>query len=72
MTEIEATISRISSYEGVERILIIKSNYKEDSSNASFVRSLSKGNSNDQGEKLTNLELEFLKLEKKQDQLYGN
>ena len=48
MSEIEATISRINSYDGVERIMIIKSSETEDSYNASFVRSMSKGNPNDQ------------------------
>lgn len=51
MSEIEATITRINSYEGVERILVIKSSDQEDSSNATFVRSMSKGNANDQSDK---------------------
>jgi dynein light chain roadblock-type len=51
MSEIEGTISRINSYDGVERILIIKSSDQDDSSNASFVRSMSKGDANDQGDK---------------------
>jgi dynein light chain roadblock-type len=51
MSEIEGTISRINSYDGVERILIIKSNDQDDSYNSSFVRSMSKGDPNDQGEK---------------------
>ena len=40
MSEIEATISRISSYEGVDRILIIKSIETEDSINSIVMRSL--------------------------------
>ncbi len=51
MSEIESTIARISSYDGVERILILKSYDQDDSYNSSFVRSMSKGNPNDQGDK---------------------
>ncbi len=51
MSEIEGTISRINTYEGVERILIIKSNNQDDSYNASFVRSMTKNEQNDQSEK---------------------
>ena len=40
MSEIEATISRISSYEGVDRILIIKSIETEDSINSIIMRSM--------------------------------
>ena len=40
MSEIEATISRISSYEGVDRILVIKSIETEDSINSIVMRSL--------------------------------
>ena len=40
MSEIEATISRISSYEGVDRILIIKSIETEDSINSIVMRSM--------------------------------
>ena len=40
MREIEATISRISSYEGVDRILIIKSIETEDSINSIVMRSM--------------------------------
>lgn len=50
MSEIEGTISRINSYDGVERILIIKSNDQDDSYNASFVRSMTKKNPNDQSD----------------------
>lgn len=42
MSEIEATISRISSYEGVDRILIIKSIETEDASSSIVMRSMSK------------------------------
>jgi hypothetical protein len=49
MSEIEATISRISSYQGVDRILIIKSSDAEDASNV-LVRSLSNGSDRDDGE----------------------
>lgn len=51
MSEIEATIKRINEYEGVDRVLIIKSNDQDDSHNASFVRSMTKNDQNDQGEK---------------------
>ena len=44
MTEIEATISRISSYEGVDRILIIKYIETEDSINSIIMRSMVNGN----------------------------
>ena len=37
MSEIEATINRISSYEGVDRILIIKSVETEDSINKNIL-----------------------------------
>ena len=40
MSEIEATISRISSYEGVDRILIIKSIETEDVINSIVMRSM--------------------------------
>jgi hypothetical protein len=53
MSEIEATISRISSYEGVERILIIKSSEHDDVQNV-LVRSLSPGSEKDEGEKAQN------------------
>jgi dynein light chain roadblock-type len=43
MSEIEATISRISSYEGVDRILIIKSIETEESCNSIIMRSMAKG-----------------------------
>ncbi len=46
MSEIEATISRINSYDGVERILIIKSSDNEDGPNF-LLRSLSNGNDKD-------------------------
>lgn len=46
MSEIEATISRINSYDGVERILIIKSSDTEDGQNF-LLRSLSNGNDKD-------------------------
>ena len=49
MSEIEATISRINSYEGVVRILIIKSSDQEDSSNI-LVRSQSEKSTRDEGE----------------------
>ena len=42
--EIEATISRISSYEGVDRILIIKSVETEDSINSIIMRSMINSN----------------------------
>ena len=44
MSEIEATISRISSYEGVDRILIIKSIETEDSINSIVMRSMVNNN----------------------------
>ena len=44
MSEIEATISRISSYEGVDRILIIKSIETEDSINSIVMRSMTNNN----------------------------
>ena len=47
MSEIEATISRISSYEGVDRILIIKSIETEDSINSIVMRSLTNNKNND-------------------------
>ena len=47
MSEIEATISRISSYEGVDRILIIKSIETEDSINSIAMRSLTNNKNND-------------------------
>lgn len=40
MSEIEAAISRISSYEGVDRILIIKSIETDDSINSIVMRSM--------------------------------
>ena len=40
MSEIEATISRIASYKGVDRILIIKSLETEDSINSIIMRSM--------------------------------
>ena len=40
MSEIEATISRIASYQGVDRILIIKSIETEDSINSIIMRSM--------------------------------
>lgn len=46
MSEIEATISRINSYDGVERILIIRSSDNEDGQNF-LLRSLSHGNDKD-------------------------
>lgn len=49
MSEIEATISRINSYDGVERILIIKSSDNENET-PSLARSLSKGQDKDEGE----------------------
>ena len=51
MSEIESTISRINSYEGVERILILKAGEDDrDANSNSFVRSMSSGNANDQEE----------------------
>ena len=47
MSEIEATISRISSYEGEDRILIIKSIETEDSINSIVMRSLTNNKNND-------------------------
>ena len=44
MSEIEATINRISSYEGVDRILIIKSIETEDSINSIIMRSMINNN----------------------------
>ena len=44
MSEIEATINRISSYEGVDRILIIKSVETEDSINSIIMRSMINNN----------------------------
>lgn len=44
MTEIDNTISRINTYEGVERILIIKSSEHDETHNV-LVRSQSKDNS---------------------------
>ena len=49
MSEIEATISRISSYPGVDRILIIKSSDQEDAQNV-LVRSLSPSQDRDESE----------------------
>ncbi len=50
MSEIESTIHRINSYEGVERILILKAGDDDDKdgNSNSFVRSMSSGNNNDQ------------------------
>lgn len=47
MSEIEATISRINSYPGVDRILIIKSSDTEDAQNV-LIRSLSPGQEKDE------------------------
>ena len=47
MSEIEATISRISTYEGVDRILIIKSIETEDSINSIVMRSFSNNKAKD-------------------------
>ena len=44
MSEIEATLNRISSYEGVDRILIIKSVETEDSINSIVMRSMINNN----------------------------
>lgn len=53
MSEIEATINRINSYEGVDRILIIKSSDNDDNHNV-LIRSLSEGNNKDEGETAQN------------------
>jgi hypothetical protein len=49
MNEIEETINRINYYEGVERILIIKSSDVEDGQNI-LVRSQSKANQKDESD----------------------
>ena len=53
MNEIEETISRINYYDGVERILIIKSSDVEDGQNV-LVRSQSKKSTKDEGEEAQN------------------
>jgi len=53
MSEIEETISRINTYDGVERILIIKSSDNEDGQNV-LVRSQSKKSTKDETEEAQN------------------
>ena len=51
MSEIENTINRINSYSSVERILILKAGEDDrDPNSNSFVRSMTKENTNDQDE----------------------